>query len=78
MKIFKYLSHSFSQLVKKLKEGNQFSTLLVPKDPTAWQVAHGSQHTNTAHRFMPLYPKFRERLAPFLGVFQKNLGTGAR
>lgn len=55
MKIFKYLSHSFS-LMKKLKEGSQFSALPVSRIPQAWASSSGKQAHRHLSRFTPLGP----------------------
>lgn len=70
--VFSYLSHNFS--VNLWKRGwSQFSGLLVPKTPKAWQAAlEGSTWTHV--KFPAIIPsaEFRLRLEPLLGVFQNR------
>lgn len=71
MKMFKYLSHSFS-LVEKLKEGSRLSASPVSKVPQA----QGSRHRPLSQVYTTA-PELRLRLAPLLGVFQNRVWVWA-
>lgn len=77
MKIFKYLSHSFS-LMKKLKEVAQFSALPVSRIPQAWASSSGSRHTGTcpgSHHWAQVQAEARTAAGC---LPEQSLGAGAR